>query len=319
LQDLDQALERFQLCGLEYGSGLPDRGLPNYGPMAAEALIELGHAALVTGLIDVYVPRLPPRPGGRVLSDTERSSALGSPGRFGDWIVTLEARLQAEPWREVLADEVAGLVGGLNRDSAHGLVRVAHAVLAIERAETPIRVKELAFGLAHWAGRYAEAADAVSSFQSRGPRGGDGADLPLSQDLARACVEGARRYLANPEARAEHTLGVMAPAALRVLLPYVEPSCIEQALSILRAIQGPAPMVAAQARKIETVDDVEVERCAGSVEEIRYRAACSLQEHAIPFAEACLREEALAPASELRLAAADAALRLSPVGYQEWR
>jgi hypothetical protein len=195
--------------------------------------------------------------------------------------------------------------------------------MALERDETPIRVKELAFGLAHWAGRHGDAADAVSSFKSGNLRGGEGAELPLSLDLGRACVEGARRYLANPEARAEHTLGVMAPAALRVLLPYTEPTCIEQALSILRAIQRPALVVAAQARKIESVDDVavevEVERCAGSVEEVRYRAACSLQEHAIPFAEACLREDALAPASELRLAAADAALRLSPVGYQEWR
>jgi hypothetical protein len=209
--------------------------------------------------------------------------------------------------------------------------------MALERDETPIRVKELAFGLAHWAGRHGEAADAVSPSQSGRLRGGDGAELPLSEDLARACVEGARRYLANPHARAEHTLGVMAPAALRVLLPYAAPSCIARALSLLRAIQGPTPMVAARPRKIESVDDVdvdvdvdvevevevklevEVERCAGSVEEVRYRAACSLQEHAIPFAEACLREEALAPAPELRLAAADAALRLSPVGYQEWR
>ncbi|MFT5442540.1 MAG: hypothetical protein ACI8W3_001584, partial [Myxococcota bacterium] len=53
--------------------------------------------------------------------------------------------------------------------------------------------------------------------------------------------------------------------------------------------------------------------------ETRYRAACSIHEHAILMAEACLREDATAPDRLLRLAAADAALKLAPAGYQEWR
>jgi len=45
-------------------------------------------------------------------------------------------------------------------------------------------------------------------------------------------------------------------------------------------------------------------------DEIRYRAACSLEEHAIKLAEACLREYALRPDPVLRRAAADAALEM---------
>ena len=53
MTDLDEALERLQLGGLDYGPGLA-----NHGPMAAEALVALGHPALITGLVDGYAPRL---------------------------------------------------------------------------------------------------------------------------------------------------------------------------------------------------------------------------------------------------------------------
>ncbi len=52
------------------------------------------------------------------------------------------------------------------------------------------------------------------------------------------------------------------------------------------------------------------ERIAENPAEIRYRAACSLDDHAVKLAEACLREDALSPDPALRLAAADAALHL---------
>ena len=104
-----------------------------------------------------------------------------------------------------------------------------------------------------------------------------------------------------------------------LVVPYLEtgdPLALVNALS--RRIES-HPVTAVASRNAEGVEDLEVERCAESLDEVRYRAACSLQEHAIPFAAACLREDAIAPNPRLRLAAADAALRLSPVGYQEWR
>jgi len=54
----------------------------------------------------------------------------------------------------------------------------------------------------------------------------------------------------------------------------------------------------------------EIERLAGSTAEIRYRAACSAEEHAIKMAEACLREDSLRSDPVLRLAAADAAIAI---------
>jgi hypothetical protein len=45
-------------------------------------------------------------------------------------------------------------------------------------------------------------------------------------------------------------------------------------------------------------------------DEIRYRAACSVEEHSIKLTEACLREDEIRPDERLRQAAADAALEI---------
>jgi hypothetical protein len=58
----------------------------------------------------------------------------------------------------------------------------------------------------------------------------------------------------------------------------------------------------------------EVARVAEDWHAIRYHAACSLQEHAIKMVEACWREDQIAAAPILRLAAADAALKIDVRG-----
>ncbi len=60
----------------------------------------------------------------------------------------------------------------------------------------------------------------------------------------------------------------------------------------------------------QAFEGLAVERLAAELAEIRYRAACSLEEHAIKFSEACLRENAIEPAPVFALAAADAAIHL---------
>ena len=55
-------------------------------------------------------------------------------------------------------------------------------------------------------------------------------------------------------------------------------------------------------------------RIAKDWDEIRYHAACSLQEHAIKMVEACWREDQVEEAEVLRLAAADAALMIDARG-----
>jgi hypothetical protein len=61
---------------------------------------------------------------------------------------------------------------------------------------------------------------------------------------------------------------------------------------------------------VDAAQRAAAERLAEAPAEIRYRAACSLDDHAVKLAEACLREDAAAPDPILRLAAADAALHL---------
>ena len=70
------------------------------------------------------------------------------------------------------------------------------------------------------------------------------------------------------------------------------------------------PFTRFRQRNLRENPDAEAERLAEDPAEIRYRAACSFEEHAIKFSEACLRENALCPDPALRIAAADAALHL---------
>jgi hypothetical protein len=149
LSDLDEALERFALTGLEYAGGLA-----NHGPMAAEALDQLGHAALIPGLVGVYAPRLPPLERGLPIPADERDAALGRHDRLPDWVATFEVEIANAPWTEVVRLWVERLLPGAFAGAAHGLLRVSHAVRALETKDTAPRRRELALGLAYWAGRH---------------------------------------------------------------------------------------------------------------------------------------------------------------------
>ena len=304
MTELDDALHRFHLCGFEYADETP-----NYGPMAVEALAALGHGALITGLLDVYIPRLPPLALGKPLEDAERGATLGRFDRVGDWLATYEQDLMKSDVPSVVGSALGVLAKGAGGAAIHGMIRVAHALRSLEAEENEHRVRELAFGLAYWSGRYCvpTLADTSSVEHAQG-RAGDG-DV-----LDRISLRGAERYLASPEARSIFMMGVLAPNALRILAPHLAPEDME---SGLRGVLAACPPAVSGAGPL--TEDSEVARCAASVDEVRYRGACSMHEHAIVMTEACISEDAANPHSTLRLAAADAALRLSPPGYQEWR
>ncbi len=131
----------------------------------------------------------------------------------------------------------------------------------------------------------------------------------VDEFLGRLVRAAAGLYIAHPTARIAYVHAVTIPSAVRWLAPRLEPEDASraagfalQAVAAFHALFGATP-----AR--EQVDD-EVARVAGSWDEIRYRAACSLEEHAVKLAEACWREDRLGPDPRLRFAAADAALRL---------
>jgi len=318
VSDLEQALEVFHRYGFEYGEGTP-----SYGPMAAAALVELGHDALITGVVDIYAPRLAPRPPGDCLADAEQREALGDAQAFSHWVASYQQQLEHAPWQEVLASAVRLLTSGLGSRSMHGLVRVGYAVTALEAAENGPRRDELAFGLAHWAATFESPENDAMPRADTATRAA--LDQPIDRLLERACRAGADRYLDHLDQRMQHIHGIMVPSALGRLTRYLDAATQARAWQALRRrallvdfvdlVDDDAPEPPDEDARV----DEEVARCAQSRDETRYRAACSIQEQAITFAAACLREDARCADARLRNAAADGALRLSPPGYREWR
>jgi hypothetical protein len=130
----------------------------------------------------------------------------------------------------------------------------------------------------------------------------------LSQVLHELCRAAAELYLANPHARIAYVHCVTAPSALRLLAPYLDEETAVRAVGY--AVQAALALHVVSAGRDAAGPDAAVERLACDEAEIRYRAACSLEEHAVKFAEACLREHAIEPAPVFLLAAADAAIHL---------
>jgi hypothetical protein len=339
--DLDQALARFQQTDLEWGGGLA-----NHGTMAAEALAVLGHPSLIQGLVDVYAPRVPPLRSGEPIPASERAEALGRPERLPDWVATYDREIERRPWLELLEEELPSLLPGLFAGAAHGLLRVAHGVRAVQAMDTPVRRREIALGLAYWAGRYQE----LPGVPASSPRAGQGvaetfAAVPvvpperrrpgLFFDAVRVlddafaaviagfdpaesdpevllheiCRESASLYLAHPGARIAYVHCLTAPSSLRLIGPLLAPA--QRVVAVGYALQAALALHAVSAGETADGEDAEVDRlAAGDPREIRYRAACSVEEHAVKMAEACLREHALAPDPVFLRAAADAAVHL---------
>jgi len=350
--ELDEALGRFQLGGLEYAGGLA-----NHGPMAAEAMVALGHPALVESFVDVYAPRLPPCEIGKPLAPREQSAALGDPGRAADWLATFLSAVEAEGWQAVAQTWLPRLLSGVFAAAGHGFLRFAHAVRALSREETPVRERELAFGLAHWATRFQRLPGSPGAAVERGRsacsvlaeltpvapsarrpglfmhsvlaldehatfREELSAFDPMAQApgdaLAGLCREAAALYLANRGSRIAYVHTVTLPAALRMVLPLIGErdardavGFVLQAVAALHAVSA-SERVSAEADALPADAPSSPGALASDTAELRYRAACSIEEHVIKMVEACLRENADEPSELLCLAAADAALHLGP-------
>jgi len=135
--------------------------------------------------------------------------------------------------------------------------------------------------------------------------------------LETLCVRAARLYCVHPESRIAYVHVLTLPVALGGLLPYLDSTADpkargQAALYVLQAVAALHCVFGDRdgSEETEAERDREVLETSKSWDEIRYRAACSLQEHSIKMAEACLRADRSAPASIYRIAAADAALRI---------
>ena len=337
---LDDALDRLRGTGTEVAFG----GDPNHGPMAAEALAALGHAGLAPSWADRYRRRLGTLPPASApVTATTWREALGAEGRLADWIAFFSRQLAVSPWPDVLQEWLRRLVPAIVTAGRHGLIRTAHAVRALEGASTPLRIEELGVALAYWASHYRElagvprlrgdldfrrAVEGVPRLMRGDERPGmprkfiyavsgreellqaiDAAAEPASvPDALSALTEaGARQYLAN---RSRFPLvflhSVTAPAALRLLLPYMSPETQRTALAYFW--QSEAAIIAAYG---EDSDDA-----SGTVESgvtwdrVVEHSIEDDDPHSIKFVESCFREFRARPSPVYLAAALDWSYRL---------
>ncbi|MFE9030546.1 questin oxidase family protein [Streptomyces iakyrus] len=147
---LEDALERLHAAG-------PERlgRLTNHAPMVVEALAAHGRADAVHRWLDLYRHKLEDLPGPVApVTDTNWRAALGDPRRAADWIGYFGRALAEQPWRDVLAVWWPRLLPGMYGGSTHPVIRVGHAVRALEAHANAPRLAELAHGLGYWAARH---------------------------------------------------------------------------------------------------------------------------------------------------------------------
>ena len=147
---LDEAYEQLHDTGPEFQGWLA-----NHGPMAADALLRLGHGDDLQTWLDNYVSRLEPAPDPRwEITDEQWREPLGDPSRLGDWCALLNQQVHAAPWEQVLARWWPRLLPGAIASATHGLIRTGHAVRALREQVTTPRLEELGQALAYWAARW---------------------------------------------------------------------------------------------------------------------------------------------------------------------
>jgi hypothetical protein len=252
--------------------------------------------------------------------------ALGSRRRVGDWVVFFRRQLSEASWQAVFTTWFPRLIPGAMAAGTHGLIRTAHAVRALEAAETPLRVEELATALGYWAAYY-QSLPGVPRLT--GTRGIDQAldqfprverdydwsvpppefirvldtqpDFPTTVDAVAAPAEidealsalteaGARLYLAQAS---QYPLifihAVTAPAALRRLLPHLSAAMQHTAFAyVWQAVAAWAAAFGSPAPIATLASSEDVSSAAES--EIVERSVDTHDPHAIKFAEACLQE-----------------------------
>ena len=176
---LDQALDG--LAG--YGPGLAN-GNFNHAPMVVEALCALGRPDTVPSWLERYRSRMLPRPvDGNPIEPRVWRSALGQRDRFAAWSNHFAKELAQMPWPQALDLWTGRLAPGVAAAATHGVIRVGHAVRALNARETPQRRRELADALASWATTY---------FELRGDIGSGGTVTPR-EALARIAIVPAER------------------------------------------------------------------------------------------------------------------------------
>ena len=342
--NIDEMLDSLSFAGAELVNGNA-----NHGPMAAEALFELGREDAVVPWIDGYRNRLMYKPAPSVaIRRDEWRECLGVRERLGDWVQFFENELEEDTWQEVVRVWVPRLAPAVMAAATHGLIRTGHAVRNLAKEDTPQRRAELAQGLGYWAARYyalpgtpspANAGHSPSDALGRIERlhdasfDGTGAiteqikgleehpEFATTIDLADASGDLSRFisnltgtfagiYLASPKNLIAFVHTVTGPSALRMLAPYLEEA--DARLAARYAWQACAAVYAWYST-VPPQNDTALEIPIEDREEFIDRAVAAGGAHSIKFTEACLREYALNPNPVYLVAARDAAERVGPI------
>jgi hypothetical protein len=330
-----------------YGPDLAN-GMTSHAPMVVETLAALGRADAALPWIEKNRSNLLPRPAAvEPIARDAWPAALARYDRFGDWSAFFERELAESPWRDAVARWTERFAPAFCAAATHGVLRVGHAVRSLEQAETPLRVRELGDAFASWAYAYQTLPSGVGARDALAARDAIGA-VPVVPEAERqfrgtivSAVAGldafapfapvidlldvrpeparllsdltetfARVYLGNARdwlSTVVFVHGVTSVASLRSLLPYLAPDAARAATRY--AWQSSAALYAAFAAAPPRAG--EIEPPAAGADAIVDRAVASGDDHAIKFAEACLREHAIAPSNAYLAAADDAVGRLA--------
>jgi hypothetical protein len=204
------ALDRLRPTGFYLGEFFA-----NHGPMAAEALAELGYCGEVDGWLEANIRNRDYRPLPDPMQPiTDWPAALGNRDRGGDWMELFRRELADAPWWEVLQIWWPRLLPGCAGALTHGLIRTAHAVRSLRKVDHPseLQIDELARGLAFWA-------TVFTPLETRRNSGDDVAAAAVDRALSELTAEYAGHYAATmPSFPIPLIHTITAPAAMRLLL-----------------------------------------------------------------------------------------------------
>ncbi len=172
----------------DYGCELRN-GYTSHAPMVIEALMHLDRVDAIAAWLESARPNLLERPH---LIEAIRwhdcdagHPALGKPERFSDWAVFFADEIAVAGWRSTAARWTGHLADGFASAALHGVIRVGHAVRALDDRDTPERRRELADALASWACVYSPFALPLVLSDGRSPPREVLAQLPRIPDSAR--------------------------------------------------------------------------------------------------------------------------------------
>ena len=125
--------------------------------MVAEALCAMGQGEAAVAWVARHRHTIVPRKvaSAPVAAEAWRKS-LGQPWRSSDWSAFFLEEISRDGWLAVCDRWVVRLAPGFPAAATHGVIRAAHAARALAAGETPLRLQELADGLALWASTYVE-------------------------------------------------------------------------------------------------------------------------------------------------------------------